>query len=90
MFQSVFGHISCCVPIMHTFRASISCVGKATIFESTMPTSSIEKLSPELLQMIADFLPPSDVLSLSSATKKATFLRPDFDVNKNMMVKARD
>ena len=55
-----------------------------------MPTTGIENLPPELLQMIANYLPPSDVLQLSLATKKASFLMPDYDqmlVNKNGMVR---
>ena len=58
-----------------------------------MPTTGIESLSPELLQIIANFLPPSDVLNLSSATEKAAFLLPDFDqveVNNNMMIRAEN
>ena len=56
-----------------------------------MPSTGIENLSPELLQTIANFLPPSDVLNLSSATKKTAFLRPDFDqveINNINMTKA--
>ena len=58
-----------------------------------MHTAGIESLSPELLQIIANFLPPSDVLNLSSATEKAAFLLPDFDqveVNNNMMIRAEN
>ena len=56
-----------------------------------MPTTGLENLTPELLQIIADFLPPSDVLNLSSATEKTSFLRPDFDrvqINSKSMIKA--
>ena len=58
-----------------------------------MSTVSIENLSPELLKMIANFLPPSDILKLSLAIKKAAFLRPDFDqveVNNNNMIRAEN
>ena len=43
--------------------------------------------------MIANYLPPSDVLQLSLATKKGSFLLPDYDqilVNKNTMVRAEN
>ena len=55
-----------------------------------MPTVSIENLSPELLQMIASFLSPSDVVKLSFVTKKAAFLLPDYDqiqINNNEMIR---
>ena len=39
----------------------------------------IDDLSPELLLIIANYLPPSDVLKFSIASEKAAFLQPDFD-----------
>ena len=58
-----------------------------------MPSTGLENLTPELLQIIANFLLPSDVLNLSSATEKAAFLRPDFDqveINNINMIKAEN
>ena len=58
-----------------------------------MPAVSIENLSPELLQMIANFLSPSDILKFSFATKKAAFLLPDCDqiqINNNEMIRAEN
>ena len=58
-----------------------------------MPTVSIENLSPELLQMIASFLPPSDILKLGFVTERATFLLPDCDqivINNNGMRRAEN
>ena len=58
-----------------------------------MSTVSIENLSPELLQMIASFLSPSDVVKLSLVTKKAAFLLPDYDqiqINNNEMIRAEN
>ena len=55
-----------------------------------MPTVSIENLSPELLQMIASFLSPSDIVKFSFVTKKAAFLLPDYDqiqINNNEMIR---
>ena len=54
----------------------------------SMLSVSLENLSPELLQMIANFLSPSDNLNFSNAMEKTAFLRPDFDqivITKNIM-----
>ena len=53
----------------------------------------INNLSPELLQIIASFLPPSDIFNLSFATEKAAFLLPDCDqivINNNKMIRAEN
>ena len=58
-----------------------------------MPSTGIEHLSPELLQTIANYLPPSDVLKFSIAIKKAAFLKPDVDevkINRNNMTRGKN
>ena len=58
-----------------------------------MPSTGIEHLSPELLQTIANYLPPSDVLKFSIAIKKAAFLKPDVDevkINRNNITRGKN
>ena len=58
-----------------------------------MPSTGIEHLSPELLQTIANYLPPSDVLNFSIASEKAAFLQPDVDkvkINRNNMTRGEN
>ena len=58
-----------------------------------MPSTGIEHLSPELLQTIANYLPPSDVLKFSIASEKAAFLQPDVDeveINRNNMTRGEN
>ena len=53
----------------------------------------IDDLSPELLLIIANYLPPSDVLKFSIASEKAAFLQPDFDevkINSNNMARGEN
>ena len=52
------------------------------IQSNIMPSTGIDDLSPELLLIIASYLPPSDVLKFSIASEKAAFLQPDFDEGK--------
>ena len=44
-----------------------------------MLSVTLDNLSPELLQMIGNFLSPSDKLNFSNAMEKTAFLKPDFD-----------
>ena len=58
-----------------------------------MPSTGIEDLSPELLLIIANYLPPSEVLKFSIASEKAAFLQPDFDevkINSNNMARGEN
>ena len=44
-----------------------------------MRSTGIEDQSPELLPVIANYLPPSDVLNFNIASENAAFLHPDID-----------
>ena len=58
-----------------------------------MPSTGIDDLSPELLLIIASYLPPSEVLKFSIASEKAAFLQPDFDevkINSNNMARGEN
>ena len=64
--------------------------GDRLITRDRMKTSRLDYLSPEILSMIAGYLPPSDILSLSVASKSGTILLPDFDkivINKSKMIR---
>ena len=71
------------------FRKWGVCGDKGTTTD-TMKTSRLNYLPPEIISMIAGYLPPSDILSLSVAFKSETILPPDFDkivINKSQMIR---